>query len=215
MTDEVNQDVIVDGRETPVIPPKIHLKLHKEKGVLVDKIVIEHKNGKTGKITRHVCNSSLKHRILKFLHLAHNCIIISGTGGATDIANLITGLAAPAAYIYIGIGTGTTGDASTDTKMQTGVLLRSVTPTITNSSGSLQDICNWTHVFSKANDASLTGFTSAVNEVAIENISTVATAGHILIHVAGGTNYGSPDSCNWDGNDTLTITITLQIKQGT
>lgn len=186
--------------------------LYKERAPIVDHVVIDHYNGLTGKHTIHTCNQSLKHRILKFFHLAHNSMTNSGTGGLSDVVNLVTGLAAPTAYTFIGIGTGTTGDASTDTKMQTGVKLVTVTPTVTSSSGSLKDQANWTHVFSNANDG-LTG-TSAINEVAIENIVTVATTGHMLMHIAGGTNYGAVDNCIWDNGDTLSITIVIKFEQG-
>jgi hypothetical protein len=187
-------------------------KIFKQRARMVDEVIIDHYNAKTGKHTIHKCNSGKLHRLLVKLHLDHNCIISSGAGGCADVAQWISGLSAPTAYTYVGIGTGTTQDAATDTKMQTGKKLTSVTPTITNSSGSLQDVVNWTHIFSNAND-SLTG-TDAINEVAIENVSNVATEGKILVHIAGSSHYGSADSCNWTQGDTLSITITLKIEQG-
>lgn len=186
---------------------------YKERVPIVDHVEIVHTDGLTGKVTRHTCNTSLKHRILKFFHLAHNSMTNSGTGGIADIVSLVTGLAAPSAYVDIGIGTGTTGDAASDTKMETGVILVAVTPTITSSTGSLKDQANWTHVFSHANDAGLTG-TSAINEVAIENVTNVATTGKMLMHIAGGTNYGAVDNCIWDNGDTLSITIVIKFEQG-
>jgi hypothetical protein len=187
--------------------------IYKERQPIVDYVEIVHTDGLTGKVTSHRCNMGLKHRILKFFHLAHNCMTNSGTGGIADIVSLITGLAAPAAYVDIGIGTSTTGDASTDTKMGAGVILVAVTPTVTSSSGALKDQANWTHVFSYANDSGLTG-TSAINEVAIENVTNVATTGHMLMHIAGATNYGAVDNCIWDNDDTLSITIVIKFEQG-
>ena len=188
---------------------------YRERAVAIDHVEIIHVNGLTGKVTKHTCNSKLLHKLLVKLHLAHNSMTNSGTGGLADVVNLITGLAAPSPYVDIGIGTGTTGDASTDTKMQTGVILVAVTPTVTSSGGSLHDQAQWVHTFSKANDAALTGFASAVNEIAIENVTNVATTGKMLIHIAGGTNYGAVDNCIWDNGDTLTVTVVLQLKQGT
>jgi len=185
---------------------------YKSKLGITDEVVIEHYNGKTGKITKHKCNSRLWHRFLVKLGLATNCITNYGTGGIFDIVSLVSGIAAPSPYVDIGIGTGTSNDAATDTKMQTGIILVAVTPTRTNSTGSLGDQIQWTHVFSHANDAGLTG-TNAINEVAIENVTNVTTAGKMLLHIAGSTNYGPVDSCNWDQGDTLTIIISCKFQQ--
>ena len=187
---------------------------YNERALVLDHVEIIHYNGLTGKITKHTCNSGLLHKLLVKLHLAHNSMTNYGTGGIADIVSLVTGLAAPAAYVDIGIGTSTTADSAADTKMGTGVILVAVTPTITSSAGSLKDQANWTHVFSHANDAGLTG-TSAINEVAIENVTIVATTGKLLLHIAGATNYGAVDNCIWDNGDTLTVTIVCQFKQGT
>lgn len=187
---------------------------YKEKAIIVDEVVFDHYIAKTGKHIIHKAHSKLSHRILVKLGLRHNSITNSGTGGLYDVVSWVSGIASPAAaYTYIGIGTGTSADASTDTKMGTGVILVNVTPTRTNSGGSLGDQIQWTHVFSHANDSGLTG-SSAINEVAIENVSTVATTGRMLLHISGGTNYGAVDNCNWDNGDTLTITITCKFEQG-
>ena len=206
---------------------------YREFAKVADEVVFEHYDGKTGirtrhnahgcwiekiypdgKVKRHFYFAGFVHKILVELGLATNSMTDNGTGGIYDIVSLVTGIAAPTAYTYIGIGTGTAADASTDTKMTGGsAYSTSVTPTRTNSSGSLGDQAQWTHVFSSANDSSLSG-TWAVQEVAIQNAASNAT-GHMLLHIAG-SNYGaSADNCIWGNGDTLTITITCKFEQGT
>lgn len=180
---------------------------------IVDKCVIEHRD-KDGKlIRRHECNSGLWHRFLVKLGLAHNCMINYGTGGIYDIVSLVSGLAAPTLYTWLGIGDGTAADTASDTDM-TGTnkyRVGSITPSRANSSAALGDELVWTHTFSHANDGTLTG-TWAINEVAIFNAAS--GTGHILLHLAGGTDYGPVDSCNWTAGDTLAVTITLKFEQG-
>jgi hypothetical protein len=184
-------------------------KIFNTKGMIIDEVVIVHTDGKTGKVTRHVCNRGFLHRVLRFLHLAHDSITAVGMA---DIAQWIGGLSSPNAFVDVGIGTGTTGDAVGDTQLQTSVLIRAVTPTAITVDQT-NDTLQWAHVFSKANDASLTGFSSAVNEVGVF-AGTVNGTSHMLLHIAGSTNYGAVDNCNWDNNDTLSITIKCQVKQG-
>jgi hypothetical protein len=204
-----------------------------DKCIILDKVLIEHKNGLTGVITRryaHSCwetkiypNGKVKrsfnyhgfiHQIALRLHLTHNSMTNYGTGGIYDVVSLVSGIAAPAAYTYIGIGTGTANDSSSDTAMTgSSTYSKTVTPTRANSSGSLGDEIQWTHVFSQANDSSLTG-TWNVQEVAIQNAASNAT-GHMLLHIAGSNYAASSDQCIWGNGDTLTITITCKFEQGT
>jgi hypothetical protein len=129
-----------------------------------------------------------------------------GTGGIYDLVSFVTGIASPSTYLYIGIGTGTTAATASDTQMSgSSTYSKSVTPTRANSTGSLGDEAVWTHVFSQANDSSLTD-TWAVDEVAIQNAASNA-AGHMLTHIAGSSQYGAADNCIWGNGDTLSITI--------
>lgn len=179
------------------------------KSAIIDEVIVEHRDGKGNLIRRHKLNTGFKHWLFKKLGLTHNSMCLAGI---QDIAQWIGGLSAPTAYAFVGIGEGTTQDATADTVMQsvTHGLIRAVTPTtvtVTLTNDSMQ----WAHVFSKANDASLTGFTSAINEV---GVTSAATSYHLLLHIAGATNYGAADSCNWDAGDTLSITIKCKVEQG-
>lgn len=178
------------------------------KGLLIDEVIIEHrdKNGKL--IRRHKLNSGFKHWLLKKLGLTHNCMCLAGI---QDVAQWISGLSAPTAYGFMGIGSGTTGDTIDDTTLQTAVLIRAVAGTVVTTTKA-NDTVRWVHVFSKANDASLTGFASDINEVAV---TSAAGAGyHLLLHIAGAVNYGAVDHCTWDNGDLLSITINCKQEQG-
>lgn len=181
---------------------------------MIDTIEIIHTNGKTGKVTKHTYGTGKLFKLLVKLHLKKHAVIINyGTGGAKDVASLISGLAAPAAYTYIGIGTGTVAATAADTQMTGGsTYSKTVTPTYASTSDTYDDEIQWTHVFSHANDGTLTG-TWAVNEVAIQNAASNA-AGHMLVHLAGSGQYGAVDNCIWDNADTLQITVTLKVEQG-
>ena len=174
--------------------------------IMLDECIIEHRDRNGKLIKRHTCNSSLWHKFLVKLGLSHNSITAVAFA---DISGWVSGLIAPTAYTFVCIGTGTTQDAVGDTVMQILTKATAVVPTRINIAQT-NDTIQWTHIFSFANDA-LTGI-SAVNEV---GITSAATAYHLLLHIAGATNYGPVDSCNWDAGDTLSITIKCQIKQGT
>lgn len=201
--EEIQVDVIV-GRKT-------HLHLFHSSGqraLMVDQVVVEHRDKNGVLIKRHVCNSGLIHKLLVKLKLAHNSL---NAQGIADMAQWIGGLSSPTAYAYLGIGTETSVDTQTDVynSNEAIVLMRSVTPTV--STGSLtNDTLTWTHVFSHANDASLTG-TTAVREVAV---GTAASTWRTLIHISGSNYAAAADSCNWDNGDTLTITVTCKCEQG-
>src|SRR5208337_3695286 len=107
----VYQDVIADGRKTPVVM-QINRKFSGHKSLVLDKCVVEHYHADTGKTTRHECNSGFWHKIKVKLGLEHNSL---NAQGIADIAQWIGGLSSPTAYAYLGIGTETSVDTQTDT----------------------------------------------------------------------------------------------------
>lgn len=280
-SETTNVDLVADGKKTLIPPKKISWFGRLDRFMIVDTVVVEHRDKYGNLIKKHTCNSGLWHKFLVKIGQAHNSINAQGIAdaaaflsgvttaptGTCYVANastavtgvgsnfssfaaydwiIIAGYVCPIAsitnntsltlttgyggatiavgvavpytivrqklpYIYIGIGTETSVDTQTDTSVSNTafVLLRPVIPTISNNTFT-GDIITWTHVFSQANDASLTG-TTAVKEV---GITTAAASYRILVHISG-TNYAaSADSCVWDNGDTLTITITCKSEQG-
>jgi hypothetical protein len=205
--DEI-QDVIADGRRTPVKHIIVIRNVKSKNMKLTDKCVIEHRDGKGNLIKRHGCNEGLWHKIKVKLGWEHNSLNAQGVG---DVNFWITGnTATPTAYKFIAIGTGTAVDTQTDTAL-TLVKALSVTPSISTVTLS-NDTITWACTFSSntSSGGSLTG-TSTIQEV---GIITATTSYRILIHISG-TNYATAgDVCNWAQGDTLAITITSKTEQG-
>lgn len=106
-------------------------------------------------------------------------------------------------FDYVGIGTGTTGAQATDTALETEVKRKAGTGTRITTTVS-NDTAQLVAVFSSADG--LSG-TDNITEYGMLN---AVSAGDLLLHEVDGT----PKACNWDGGDTLTVTITVQCKQG-
>jgi hypothetical protein len=175
----------------------------KKKLDIIDTVIVTHRK-KNGEIIRqHTLNTGRLHRILVRLHLAHNSIT---KYGMAEVSGLILGTTGTA-FTYVAIGTGTTADSvnsqtlGTEKKRKTASLSRV-------STDQTNDTAEWVATFSSAD--SLTG-TDSIDETGILNASST---GILLLHIAGTTNYGAADSCNWDQGDTLQITIKCQVKQG-
>src|SRR5271157_17361 len=121
-------------------------------------------------------------------------------------ASLLGGLGA-AAFTYIGIGTGTNGVTTGDTKLQTQISRLNCTPTrvmTTVANDTLQqDI-----VFSHAADAGLTGISVAVTEVGVFDASGTTDNAMLWRQVFGAI------TVNWDNGDSLEMTTKTQMKQG-
>jgi hypothetical protein len=122
-----------------------------------------------------------------------------------------TGITATNIAIFnaIGIGTGTTNAAATDTQLQTsvainqsGVTLSLVQTTVAN------DTLQAVHVFSAANDSGCSG-ASSITEVGFFNGVTNGTSIMCLHQV-----FSPADYCNWANGDTESITIQLKCEQG-
>lgn len=157
--------------------------------------------------SHHFLNSGLWHRLLVKLGLAHNSLT---AGAFAAVADLIDGLSAPSSFTTLAIGIGTTGDTVDDTALQTEKKRKTCTPTRVTTTKT-NDTCQWSVVFSSADTTPTNDASDTIQEVGVEN----GSPGTLLLHIAGSTNYGTADPCNWTGGDTYTLTIKLQIKQGT
>jgi hypothetical protein len=180
-----------------------------EKFKLLDEIRIVHKD-KNGKVlSDRVVNAGFWNRLLCKLGLKHNSM--TNIGFAQTAAWILHDVDADHSVYancdWIGIGTGTTAADPTDTGLETqksrlaGVGTR-VTTTVTNDTAQL------VATFSHANDAGLTG-TMAITEVGVFWASGTGTGVMLLRQV-----YSPADNCNWDAGDTLTVTVKIQVKQG-
>jgi hypothetical protein len=129
----------------------------------------------------------------------HHCL--TNTGFA-QIAGLLLLDVGGTAFDYIGIGTGTTGAAATDTtlgvekKRKAGTGTR-ITTTVTNDTAKL------VATFSSADGLSGTDQITEVGEF------NAASSGVMDMRQ---TFTAIP--CNWDGGDSLEMTVTIQAKQG-
>ena len=181
----------------------------KEPYKISEEIRIVHKDG-TGKvISDRIINSGFWQKLLCRLGLKHNCI--TNIGMAQAAAWMLKDIDADHVTYpncdWLGIGTGTTAAAATDTQLEVqksrlaGVGTRETT-TVTNDTAQL------VVTFSQANDTGLTG-TDAITEVGMFWASGAGTDVMLLRQV-----YSPADNCNWDSGDTLQITVKVQVKQG-
>lgn len=170
---------------------------------IVDQITITIKD-KDGKIKKQkIINNGLFHRFLMKLGLAHNSMTNVGFAAA---AGLIGNTGSVTAFTVIGIGTGTTAAAATDTALGTAIKLKAATVSRVQTTVS-NDTLQLVATFSAALD-SLSG-TNAITEVGAFNGTTNGVSTMLLRQV-----YSPADTCNWDQGDTLQVTIKIQCKQG-
>ena len=149
-------------------------------------------------------NNGLIHRFLLWAHLSHNTMTVEGFASTVLF---LGNLSPPAAFTYIGIGTGTTPSAVSDTQLQTPLKIKAAAMsavTTTQIGDTLQAVAT----FSNAVDG-LTGTTVAVTEVVLAN-GTVNGTALILLHQV----YTPSDVMNWNQGDTLQVTVKVQEKQG-
>ena len=152
----------------------------------------------------HYLNDSLIHRIFVKLHLSHNTMTKYGFAAA---AGLLANIGSYTAFGSIGIGTGTNPSSVNDQYMQTPLKIKSVTPTQVTTSYS-NDTVQWQATFSNALDG-LTG-TDSITEIAILNGNTNTTPTIMLLHQV----YSPADSVNFSQGDTITVTVTDKMEQG-
>lgn len=163
---------------------------------------------KTGEIkTRNgkpaVWNNGKLHRFLRYFHLIHDTMTATGF---SDTVKFLGNLLPPAAFTYVGIGTGITPAAVGDTQLQTPLLIKAAAitqQTVTNTGDTLQAVVTF------SSGDGLSGTTVAVTEVVLAN-GTVNGTAHILFHQV----YSPSDIMNWNQGDQLQVTVKVQEKQG-
>lgn len=148
--------------------------------------VLRDKNGKI----KHVYDSAKE---------KHDCLTNTGLA---QIAGLLLVDVGGTAFDFIGIGTGTTGALATDTtlgvekKRKAGVGTR-ITTTVANDTAKLVYTFSSTDGLAGADD---------ITEVGM----FVEAAGGVM----GMRQVFAAIPCDWDGGDTLEMTVTVQAKQG-
>lgn len=174
-------------------------------------IVVRDKNGKIK--SKRVINNGFFHRMLCKLGLRHNSMVQNGLAACAALIGNVSG--APAAFQYIGIGTGTTAASSTDVWLQSATSVQSASSITRVTTTFANDTLQLVYTFgSGAGGGSLTG-TASISEVIAANGSGTTA------YTASGTNicmlrqvYSPVDVCNFTQGDTIQITIKVQCKQG-
>jgi hypothetical protein len=138
-------------------------------------------------------------KIKAAVSLLIDCMVNTGFAA---IAGLIGNVGSIAAFTYVEIGTGTTAAQPTDTALQTAIKRKSgtmsrVTTTVTNDT--IQAVATFSSGdgLSGSSDVTETGFFNAAATGIMAFRQTFAAK-----------------PCNWDGGDTLEMTLKVQSKQG-
>jgi len=181
----------------------------KEPSGFVDEISWVHRD-KNGKVLKRYKSNTRLNRLLKRLHLKpRNCLTYDGM---RIVAGLMTADIGNTAFDYIGIGTGVGVADPTDRALGTqksrlgGALC---TGTIVKTDPACTfDTAQWVVVFSKANDAGLTGAIQAITEVGV-----FKDAAGIIDTMLFRQTFAA-ENMDWDLGDTLTMTCKCQVKQG-
>jgi hypothetical protein len=176
---------------------------------IIDEIEWVHRD-KNGKVLKRYKSNTRWNRFLRRLHLKrHECITYDGM---RIVAGLMTVDVGNTAFDYIGIGTGVTGAAVADRALGTqksrlgGALC---TGTIVKTdAGCTFDTSQLVVVFSKANDAGLTGAVQNITEVGVFNHTSNVTDTMLWRQTF------TAEPMKWDDGDTLEMTCKTQVKQG-
>jgi len=182
----------------------------KESFGFADSIEWVHKD-KDGNVIKRYNSDTRWNRFLKRVHLKRrNCLTYDGM---RIVAGLMTVDVGNTAFDYIGIGTGAVAADVSDRALGTqksrlgGALC---TGTIVKTdAGCTFDTMQLVVVFSKANDAGLTGAVQNITEVGVFNHTSNVTDTMLFRQVF------AAEAMNWDLLDTLTMTCKMQVKQGT
>ena len=178
----------------------IHIFEHGGKSDRI-RITVKRKDGSIK--SDHYTNEGFIQRWQRRLHLKH----FSMTNVGFAQLALLTNGTGGTAFTCIGIGTGTTPAAATDTQLQTPVKIKTAT-TITEVMTSVAgDTNEWVVTYSNALDG-LTG-TDLITEIGVFD-GTINGTSNMLLHQV----YSPSDSVNFDQGDTITVTVTMQNKQG-
>lgn len=180
-----------------------------ESGTTRDTIEIIHRR-KDGTIVKpkNTMKSRLHnsiHALMVFLKLWHNTM--TSVGFAAE-AGLVANLGSITAFGSIGIGIGATPSDVTDTQLESPLQIATASVSRVNKIYT-NDTIQLVFVFSKAEDASLTGTAVNVSEVGVFNGNINGTSLMLLHQVYTPTNV-----MNWDEGDTLQVTVLVQMKQG-
>lgn len=183
--------------------------IRKDSFAITDEIEWVHRD-KNGKVIKRYKSNTRLNRFLKRIHLKpRNCLVYDGM---RIVAGLLTVDIGNTGFDFIGIGTGATGAAVADRALETqksrlgGALC---TGTIVKTdAGCTFDTMNLVVVFSKANDAGLTGAVQNITEVGVFNHTSNVTDAMLFRQTF------TAEPMDWDSGDTLTMTCKMQVKQG-
>ena len=181
----------------------------KEPSGLIDEIEWVHRD-KNGKVLKRYTSNTRWNRFLKRIHLKpRNCLTYDGM---RIVAGLMTLDIGNTSFDYVGIGTGIGGAVVGDRVLGTQISRLGgalCTGTIVKTdAGCTFDTAQWVVVFSKANDAGLTGTAVSVTEVGVFKDAAGVTDTMLFRQTF------TAEVMNWDLGDTLTMTCKCQIKQG-
>ena len=133
--------------------------------------------------------------------------------GFANVAGLLLTDIGGTAYDYMAIGEGVTGEDHADVEMETQVGIRMsgalCVGTRVTSGGITNNTAQWVATFSKANDGTLTGFTTDVTEIGIFYNAAGVTVS-MLMHQTF-----AAETMDWDAGDSIEFTVKVQVKQGT
>jgi hypothetical protein len=185
----------------------------KGKFMVIDKIetVIRDKDGKIK--SKRTINNSKFHRFMVYLGLAHDSIVVNGMAACAALIGNVAG--APAAFQYIGIGSGTTAASSTDAWLQSATCVASASSITRVSTTVANDTLQLVYTFgSAAGGGSLTG-TYSVDEVIVANGTGTTGMTASGTHIALLRQVYTPaDSCIFAQGDTIAVTVKIKCEQG-
>jgi len=176
------------------------------KMVIVDsvEVIIRNRDGKV--LKRHKLSNGLWHKMLVKLGLAHNCITNVGMAAMARLCNGVS----ETAFTYLAIGTSTTADNAAATGLVAEVKRKAATCTVLQTTVA-NDTAQWVATFSSADTDPTNNATDVINEIGVLNAGSV---GILLLKIAGSTNYGTADTCNWSTGDTYQLIVKCKVEQG-
>jgi hypothetical protein len=189
------------------------MKPIKQKFMMIDsiRVTVRDKNGKIK--SDHIINNGRWHRFLCKIGLAHNSITNNGMAACAALIGNVA--SAPAAFQYVGIGSGTVASGATDAWLGSATCVASATSITRVSTTVTNDTLQLVYTFgSTAGGGSLTG-TYSVDEVIVANGSGTTGFSASGTHIALLRQVYTPvDSCQFSQGDTIAVTVKIQVKQG-
>jgi hypothetical protein len=175
-------------------------------------IVVKDKYGNIK--SKHTLHNSIWDKILVKLGLRHHSMTNDGfaQNAAWILSDIDVDHSTYANCNWVAIGTndngGGTAEGPTNYKLNTLQSILAAVGTRVTTGGITNNTAQLVVTFSQANDAGLTG-TDAIVEVGVFWDDTPDDHTMLLRQV-----YTPADSCNWDQQDTMTVTVKIQVKQG-